>query len=363
MQSDLNSRQTLRQHGRLHYLVFTERFSATYLVIIKRRRRLLMVEKVMRLSVIVPFFNVERYAAENLTSLAQNAAPGIEFVLVDDGSTDATVSIIAEGAQRLPAVQVVRLGRNSGLSAARNAGLSVARGRYLSFLDGDDVAAPGHFLALVQVIERLRCDFVRTDHVQVRGRQRLLHRTSHAPRGVVCPARSGIGAAEQRSSVDAPYAWAGIYDQRLLDEGLLCFDEDLRTCEDRPWIWGLHLQARTFALVGLRGVRYRRDVSASLTQLADERQFDFIPAFERIVQQVCADRDADSLLPKALRSYCAVLCHHLNQHDRYPAALRQQLRAASAASLAQLPAEPLQAAIAEMDVERATSITGLLEAA
>jgi hypothetical protein len=54
-----------------------------------------------------------------------------------------------------------------------------------------------------------------------------------------------------------------------LDEGLLRFDEDLRTCEDRPWIWGLHLQARTFALVGLRGVRYRRNVSASLTQLAD----------------------------------------------------------------------------------------------
>ncbi len=343
--------------------MFTERLYATYLVIIKRRCQLLMVEKVIRLSVIVPFFNVERYAAENLASLARNAAPGIEFVLVDDASTDATLSIITEGAQRLPGAQLVRLGRNSGLSAARNAGLSVARGRYLSFLDGDDVAAPGHFLALVQVIERLACDFVRTDHVQVRGRQRLVHRTSHAPRGVVCPARSGIGPAGQRSSVDAPYAWAGIYDRRLLDESLLFFDEDLRTCEDRPWIWGLHLHARTFALVGLRGVRYRRDVSASLSHLADERQFDFIPAFERIVQQVCADREADSLLPKALRSYCAVLCHHLKQDDRYPPALWHKLRAASATSLAQLPAEPLQAAIAEMDVERATSLRSLLEAA
>ena len=176
-----------------------------------------MVEKVIRLSVIVPFFNVERYAAENLTSLAQNAAPGIEFVLVDDASTDATSSIIAEGAEWLREAQLVRLQRNSGLSAARNAGLSVARGRYLSFLDGDDVAAPGHFLALVQVIERLGCDFVRTDHVQVRGRQRLL--APHEPcaaRGRL-PARSGIGPAGHRSSVDAPYAWAGIYERRLMD--------------------------------------------------------------------------------------------------------------------------------------------------
>ena len=53
-------------------------------MIIQRRNRLLMVEKVIMLSVIVPFFNVERYAAENLRSLVQNAAPGIEFVLVDE---------------------------------------------------------------------------------------------------------------------------------------------------------------------------------------------------------------------------------------------------------------------------------------
>jgi hypothetical protein len=59
------------------------------------------------------------------------------------------------------------------------------------------------------MIERMGCDFVRTDHVQVTGRQRVLHRTSHAPRGVVLPARCGIGSAGQRSSVDAPYAWAG----------------------------------------------------------------------------------------------------------------------------------------------------------
>lgn len=50
-------------------------------MIIKPRRRLPMVEKVIRLSVIVPFFSVEGYATEKLIGLEQNAAPGVEFVL------------------------------------------------------------------------------------------------------------------------------------------------------------------------------------------------------------------------------------------------------------------------------------------
>lgn len=151
--------------------------------------------------------------------------------------------------------------------------------------------------------------------------------------------------------MDAPYAWAGVYDRRLVDAGLLGFDEDLRTCEDRPWIWRLHLHARTFAVVGLHGVRYRRDVSASLTQLRDERQFDFITAFERIVQQARADRDAASLLPKALRSFCAVVCHHIGLVDHYPPELQHKLRGAIVASLGRIPADPLRATIANLDVD------------
>jgi glycosyltransferase involved in cell wall biosynthesis len=345
------------------HMQFTERQPNTYLMIITCHRGTIYGRRVIRLSVIVPFFNVERYVAENLTSLAHNAAADIEFVLVDDGSTDATSSIVGDGVGLLPGGILIRLPRNSGLSAARNAGLAAACGRYLSFLDGDDVAAPGHFRALLQMIEQLECDFLRTDHVQVRGQQRSLYRTSHAPRGVVCPARSGIGAARQRSSVDSPYAWAGIYDRWLLDAGLLHFDENLRTCEDRPWIWRMHLRASTFAVVGLRGVRYRRDVSASLTQRRDEQQLDFIPAFEQIVQQVYADQDAATFLPKALRSYCAVLCHHLGQRDRYSPALQRKLAASCAGSLRRLPVEPLRAAIADLDAQRAASVQSLLRAA
>jgi hypothetical protein len=232
----------------------------------------------------------------------------------------------------------------------------------VTFLDGDDVVVPGYFPTLADAIDALGCDFVRTDHVQVRGRERQLRRIAHSPRGVVCPPRSGIGRAGRQSSIDAPHAWAGAYHRRLVDAGLVDFDEDLRTCEDRPWIWRLHLYAQSFAVLGLRGVRYRREVSDSLTQLNDERQFDFIPAFERIIAMVRADRDAAGLLPKAVQSYCAIVCHHLTQLDRYPRPLRRRLRSLSARSLAGLPAAEVSAASATLDPIRARTITRLLAA-
>lgn len=311
---------------------------------------------------VVPFFNVARYAPQTLASLARNADPRIQFVLVDDASTDGTAELVAEAAAWLPGATMVALRRNRGLSGARNAGLDAAEGTYLSFLDGDDVAAEGYFGELLDTTVRLGCDFVRTDHVQVTGRSRVLQRVAHGPRNTVCPPRSGIGPAGRRSAVDSPNAWSGAYHRRLLDSGLLRFDEDLRTCEDRPWIWRLHLYADSFAVVGLYGVRYRRAVSTSLTQLADERQLDFLPAFAKIIAAVRDDRDADLLSPKALRSLCAMICHHLDRRDLYSPVLADELVRRCSQTLRLLHAD-LGEPLAGLDPARRQTIGSLLAAA
>ena len=72
---------------------------------------------------------------------------------------------------------------------------------------------------------------------------------------------------------------------------MLRFAEQLRTAEDRLWIWRMHLQVPTFAVVGMIGVFYRRGVSTSLSQVGDERQLDFIDAFEQIFAELADDPD------------------------------------------------------------------------
>ena len=315
------------------------------------------------LSVIVPFYNVEAYAAQTIRSLRHNASAGTEFLLVEDGSTDATLQIVRSHGERLPGARVISDGTNRGLAAARNRGLDSARGRYVTFLDGDDFLSAGYYPQLLATIERLGCELVRTDHVQVRGRERSVHRINHGPRRVVTSPRQAILPVDRVTSVDAPHAWAGIYHRRLVDAGLLYFDEGLRTCEDRPWNWRLHLQARSFAVVGLLGVHYRRDVATSLTRVVDERQFDFLAAFDQIVELVQQDRDHDALLPKALRSYCAMVLHHLNQRHRYEPALATRLHQLCVQALRRLPEEPLRRARAGLEPARDARLTALLAAA
>ncbi|MFJ5914563.1 glycosyltransferase family 2 protein [Streptomyces ardesiacus] len=312
-----------------------------------------------KLSVIVPFYNVRQYAPDTLRSLRANARDDFEFILVDDCSSDGTADLLARAESELPGAVLVRHEKNGGLATARNTGIDRARGEYLTFLDGDDWLAPGHYARLVAAIEGLGCDFVRTDHVQCTARARVVHRVPHGRRGVVLRPRDAILPAHRSTSVDYAYAWAGVYHRRLVERGLLHFTDGLRTAEDRPWIWKLHREAESFAVTGLLGVFYRRGVASSLTQIGDVRQLDFIRAFDEVVAGAAADADAARLLSKAVRTYCAIISHHLGSVERFEPAVARKLKAMSAAALRRMPQDALDEVLASMDTERATLLRRL----
>lgn len=269
------------------------------------------------LSVIVPFYNCARWVPDTLRSLRRAARPGIEFLLIEDASSDDTLALLRAGVDEVPGASLLALPENRGASAARNVGLDVAAGRYVAFLDGDDFVLPDYYEQLLDEIHRLDVDFVRTDHVRVYGRRREVHRIPFGPRGVPADPRAGILPADGMTSIDVPNIWCGIYDRRALGDALR-FDETLLTCNDRPQMWQVYLAARRFAVVGLTGMFYRREVAHSLTATATERNLHFIDAYERILDLVAADRDAWRFLPKAYRSFLAVACYHLRRREYGP---------------------------------------------
>lgn len=294
----------------------------------------------LTLTVVLPVRNVETYLPDMLTSLARNLDPDFEVVVVDDGSDDATPRVIDEFADQFDNLSVIRHEVAVGLADARNAGVTAAAGRYLTFLDGDDWIARDYLRRLVDAIHRLGCDFVRVDHVQATGRDRVPHLAPEARRDVVLEPRSGILPATRRTMVDYPYAWAGIYRRDL--GSLLRFPSGLHTAEDRPWIWRLHREASSYAVTSLAGVFYRRQVANSLTQIGDSRQLHFLDAFAQVLDGV---RREPELQPKAIRQFLAVLAHQMQTDERFSRPDRSIMRSRAREIFATLLPDVLSASL------------------
>jgi glycosyltransferase involved in cell wall biosynthesis len=305
------------------------------------------------LSVIVPFFNAERFVPTAIESLRLNWFDGIEFVLVDDCSTDGTKSVLEAYAEDLPGARVVSLEQNVGLASARNTGLDAANGRYVAFYDADDWLAPGYLAQLLSAIVDLDTDFVRTDHVQVIDQRRRVWQSPEARRNRPLAPRDSILPVQRATGIDYPYSWAGIFDTTRVPPDVLRFPPGLRTAEDRPWIWRLYLGTESHAVVGLTGLFYRREVPGSLTQIGDERQLDFLDAFDIAIDAVARDRDGDRYMPKAVRSFCGVIAHQLDIDRRFPKDLRAELHRRCVAALERLPQDVLQRTLREMADRRA----------
>ena len=318
------------------------------------------------LSVVVPVRDVEPYVDTTLDSLARNIATAadaghrVEVVVVDDGSVDGTGQRVADALPRLPGAVVLRNDVPRGLGAARNQGAALASGRWLAFLDGDDWLTPHHLRDVADALDALRCDFVRVDHVRVQGRTRSLRRAPEGRRGVVLDPRSAVLPTWADTMVDYPYAWAGAYDARLRDEGLLHFPEHLRTAEDRPFVWRLHLRARSFAVLASVGVCYRRGVPTSLTQVGDERQLHFLDAYELVLQDVAADPDAEALLPKAAAQLVAIVLHQVAHEQRLAPVAQAELRRRGVDALLALPDGLLPQTQRQLAPHRAAALAALV---
>ena len=92
----------------------------------------------MKLSIIVPVYNVRPYLAACLDSLINQTIDDYEIILVDDGSTDGSADVIKEYAQRNPELISFMRVENGGQGRARNFGIEIAKGDYLGFIDSDD---------------------------------------------------------------------------------------------------------------------------------------------------------------------------------------------------------------------------------
>lgn len=101
-----------------------------------------------KISVVMPVYNTEQYLNESISAILNQTFEDFELILVNDGSTDNSLKIMEEFAQKDSRIKIIDLKENGGAGNARNVGINHIRGKYTIFTDSDDVMYP-------QMLEKL----------------------------------------------------------------------------------------------------------------------------------------------------------------------------------------------------------------
>jgi len=229
----------------------------------------------LKLSIIVPAYNVEDHLGDSLASLERGSLQDFEVLIVDDGSVDRTAEVARRRADRDSRFILITT-ENGGSGAARNRGLDRARGEYVAFLDADDWVEPEMFERLLEVTETFPYDAVSCDLVFEHPNSSIVE-TSASRAGAYT--RSEIEGSifpllltSDRLTREWPYRLVTkvFRRQHLHDHGIR-FAEHLRAAQDFTFsVEAMYRAQNFFYLRGLDGYHYRKNpTSRTNSGLAD----------------------------------------------------------------------------------------------
>ena len=118
-----------------------------------------MQEENIKISIIVPVYNVESYIEQCLDSIRKQTYSNLEVILIDDGSVDASASVCQRYVGEDSRFQLI-CQKNKGASAARNRGLDQATGEYIGFVDSYDWIEPDMYERLLKIAQKEEADIV-----------------------------------------------------------------------------------------------------------------------------------------------------------------------------------------------------------
>ena len=105
-------------------------------------------------SVLIPCYNCEKYVEKAVTSIIEQSYSNLEILVIDDGSTDNTGSILQELAQKDSRIRYIKNETNLKLIKTLNKGIDLCRGKYIARMDADDISLPTRIVKQVNFLEK-----------------------------------------------------------------------------------------------------------------------------------------------------------------------------------------------------------------
>ncbi|MCR5547226.1 MAG: glycosyltransferase [Bacteroidales bacterium] len=225
----------------------------------------------MRVSVIIPFYNVSKYIAACANSLLTQTFNDVEFIFVDDASPDDSRAILERVIASHPErnARIISHTVNKGLPAARNTGLQSATGDYIYHCDSDDLVAPDFLEKMCGAAEKNDADFVYCDfYITFEKSERYLHNPKYkTPEEML--KRGFLGGMAKYN------VWNKLVRRSVYEENGISFPEGHAMGEDMTMIQ-LVSCSRSIAFIPEALYHYVKLNSSAYSNIFSERHLDDI---------------------------------------------------------------------------------------
>lgn len=226
----------------------------------------------IKVSVIIPVFNVERYLKKCLDSVINQTFDNYEIIIINDGSTDNSAMIIEEYKEKYPKKIRFYNKKNGGLSDARNMGILKSKGKYLMFIDSDDYISNNMIEKMYNSIVREDSDMSICNLIKINKNGKEIKNYNYNP---------GTTTLENNKKIlfNLPCACNKIYNKKLFNYGM--FDKG-KYYEDFRLINKLYLKCNKIAFIDDFCYYYVDRDNSIMHDKNIKRNYEIIEAIESI---------------------------------------------------------------------------------
>jgi glycosyltransferase involved in cell wall biosynthesis/8-oxo-dGTP pyrophosphatase MutT (NUDIX family) len=206
-----------------------------------------------KVSVIIPFFNTEKYIKKCLSSISKQSFKNIEIFLVDDGSTDSSAEICKKFTESDERFKIITHKKNKGLASARNTGLDFITGNYVCFLDSDDYVDKDYIAKLLSAVRKNKADIAECqNYCLINGKLTSKRNDDEYNSDVIISTGDKVLRNYLRHSnprITTSSVCNKIYKSDLFKKNHISFDEKLKRFEDSDIMYQLYANTKKHVFI------------------------------------------------------------------------------------------------------------------
>lgn len=267
----------------------------------------------MKVSVIVPVYNVEIYLKKCINSILNQTFRNLEIILVDDGSTDDSGIICDEYALIDERLKVIHK-ENGGLSSARNIGIDNATGDYLAFIDSDDWIEPNMLEVLLERIKQDNSDISICEYLEVYNEEEKITNTTMIENKIFTNYKALKNIYDNKLNITMTVTWNKLYKKELFKN--ITFPNG-KIHEDEFTTYKLLYAAEKVSYINKKMYYYRQRENSIMKSKFSKKRLDTLDAIEERVDFMKDIVKDDELYNMTIVFYYNVImnCYFLYQES------------------------------------------------